>query len=98
MIPTIVLDMRCYFGVRRLLLLLILHVLTVAAQSLICGTTGDHDEVDTSWYMSNAFYGGLTSFKLCSSYCLQDSRCLAFRYSYWSDANSQYCEFFDVPM
>ncbi|KAF3032705.1 hypothetical protein E8E12_001321 [Didymella heteroderae] len=48
--------------------------------------------------MSNAFYGGLTSFTLCSSYCLKDSRCEAFRYSYWSDAGSQYCEFFDVDI
>jgi hypothetical protein len=48
--------------------------------------------------MSTAFYDGLTSFLLCSAYCQKDARCESFRYSYWSDADSQYCEFFDEDM
>lgn len=87
------------FGVRRCLLLILSFVLSAAAQrKLMCGTTGSHDPVKYGWYMGNFFYNGLTSFTLCSSFCLKDSRCKFFRYSYWSDADAQYCEFFDTDM
>lgn len=81
------------------LLLLLLRVLsTVAQSSLVCGTIGYHDEVNVSNYMGNFFYRGLTSFTLCAAYCKKDPRCEYFRYSYYSDADSQYCEFFNIDM
>jgi hypothetical protein len=62
----------------------------------ICGTKGAHDESKISFYMLNAFYKGPTTFALCALYCKKDSgKCKSFRYSYWSDAATQYCEFFD---
>lgn len=86
-------------GVRRFLLVILSFALSAAAQgNLICGSVGYHDEVNLSYYMGNFFYNGLTSFTLCAAYCQKDSRCEAFRYSYWSDADAQYCEFFNTDM
>ncbi len=73
-------------------------VVVAASAQLICGTLGYHDVTNLYFYMSNGFYNGLSTFALCASYCQKDSLCKAFRYSYWSDAGSQYCEFFDTPL
>lgn len=67
------------------------------AQSLLCGTLGYHNE-NVSYYMGNFFYNALSSFTLCAAFCVQDDRCQGFRYSYWDDADTQYCEFFDEDM
>jgi N-acetylneuraminic acid mutarotase len=66
------------------------------AQSLICGTLGYHDNNNISYYGGNFFYGTQSSFTICAAYCKQDQSCKGFRYSYWSDSGSQYCEFFNV--
>ncbi|KAF2025197.1 hypothetical protein EK21DRAFT_24078, partial [Setomelanomma holmii] len=62
----------------------------------ICGKVGIHNDIKISYYMGNFFYKGPTTFALCAAYCKQDAaKCKSFRYSYWSDGPSQYCEFFD---
>ena len=68
------------------------------ASAQICGTLGYHNATNLSYYMGNFFYNGLSTFTLCAAYCQQDTQCEAFRYSYWSDANAQYCEFFNTRM
>ena len=79
----------------RYLLILLASVSSAVAQGSNCGTLGNHNELSYPNYMGNYFYHGLTSFALCTIYCQRDARCEAFRYSYWSDADSQYCEFFN---
>jgi len=78
----------------------IYYLLAFATSALaannICGTVGIHDPDKISYYMGNFFYKGPTTFALCASYCKKDvPRCKSFRYSYYSDAAAQYCEFFD---
>ncbi|KAF1837810.1 hypothetical protein BDW02DRAFT_595292 [Decorospora gaudefroyi] len=65
----------------------------------VCGLIGLHNETTLSFYMGNFFFKGPTTFALCASYCKKDApRCKSFRYSYWGDANAQYCEFFDSAL
>jgi hypothetical protein len=48
--------------------------------------------------MGSFFYNSASSiFAVCASWCKADTTgtCKSFRYSYWDDAASQYCEFFD---
>jgi hypothetical protein len=74
------------------------YVLAFASSAIaddICGAVGYHDPDKISYYMGNFFYKGPTTFALCASYCMKDDPCKAFRYSYFSDAAAQYCEFFD---
>jgi hypothetical protein len=75
----------------------VLFALTISAIAAnICGTKGAHDGSKISFYMLNAFYKGPSSFAICASYCKKDrGKCKSFRYSYWTDAAAQYCEFFD---
>ncbi|KAI8931902.1 hypothetical protein NX059_010806 [Plenodomus lindquistii] len=62
----------------------------------ICGFVGTHDTNALTQYMGNFFYNGPSSFALCAAWCKNDAaNCQAFRYSYYSDSNSQYCEFFN---
>ncbi|KAF2995668.1 hypothetical protein E8E13_002164 [Curvularia kusanoi] len=68
-----------------------------AAQGPICGTLGYHDD-SISYYGGNFWYGTGSTFTVCAAFCKNDPTCDAFRYSYWSDSGSQYCEFFDVPI
>jgi hypothetical protein len=68
------------------------------AASNICGTIGIHDENKISSYMGNFFYKGpsVATVTLCASWCKKDGpKCKAFRWSYYGDSASQYCEFFD---
>lgn len=45
--------------------------------------------------MGNFFFKAPSVFALCADFCKRDyPRCKSFRYSYYSDADSQYCEFF----
>ncbi|KAF2439114.1 hypothetical protein P171DRAFT_490550 [Karstenula rhodostoma CBS 690.94] len=45
--------------------------------------------------MGNFFYKAPSTFALCADFCKNDfPQCKSFRYSYYSDADSQYCEFF----
>lgn len=90
--------MRSFLGTSRFLQVILSLLSLTAAQSLICGTLGYHDESAITYYMGNFFYSGLTAFALCAEYCQEDTRCEAFRYSYWSDADTQYCEFFDTDL
>jgi hypothetical protein len=63
---------------------------------IICGEIGIHNDSRISYYMGNFFYKGPATFALCALYCKKDTgRCKSFRYSYYSDAAAQYCEFFD---
>jgi hypothetical protein len=72
-----------------------LSLATSAIAATICGTKGT-DSTNISFYMSSAVYKGPTAFALCASYCKNDpGRCKSFRYSYWSDAAAQYCEFYE---
>lgn len=66
----------------------------LAAQ--ICGSIGTHNYSTIAFYMGNFFFKAPATFALCSDFCKNDSpRCKSFRYSYYADADSQYCEFFD---
>jgi hypothetical protein len=57
-----------------------------------------HETLMTN-YMGNFFYRGPDTFALCASYCKSDpTRCKAFRYSYWADADAQYCESYDFGL
>ncbi|KAJ4362515.1 hypothetical protein N0V83_010609 [Neocucurbitaria cava] len=77
-------------------LVLSIAALAPLASALICGTVGIHNDSAISYYMGNFFYKGPTSWALCAAYCKTDpNNCLAFRYSYYSDAAAQYCEFFN---
>jgi hypothetical protein len=71
---------------------------TSAIASNICGTVGIHDDNKISYYMGNFFYKGpsVATVTLCASWCKKDvPKCKAFRWSYYGDSASQYCEFFD---
>ena len=59
-----------------------------------CGVVGSFNQSITNFYMGNFFYNAASTFALCADVCQNDSNCLSFRYSYYSDANAQYCEFF----
>lgn len=73
-----------------------LSFLHYASAANICAAVGLHNETKISYYMGNFFFKGPTTFALCAAYCKSDpAKCKAFRYSFWSDANAQYCEFFD---
>lgn len=79
-------------------LFLLACVVGIEAANL-CGKIGLHDSNKLSFYMGNFFYKGPTTFALCASYCKQDAtKCKSFRYSYWADAASQYCEFFEYGL
>ncbi|KAH8725877.1 hypothetical protein GQ44DRAFT_577130, partial [Phaeosphaeriaceae sp. PMI808] len=68
---------------------------TYAFAALICGQRGDHDPNKLTYYMGNFFYRAQSTFTLCASSCKKElGKCKSFRYSYWLDANAQYCEFF----
>lgn len=61
----------------------------------MCGDVGTHNYTGTTFYMGNFFFKAPSTFALCADFCKQDNpRCKSFRYSYYSDADSQYCEFF----
>lgn len=78
----------------RLLLLTALHV-QQAISARICGSIGKHDYSGTTFYMGNFFFKAPSTFALCAGFCQNDyPRCKSFRYSYFSDADAQYCEFF----
>lgn len=83
--------------VGRFLLLLSSLLIPAAAQGPICGTLGYHDD-SISYYGGNFWYGTGSTFTVCAAFCKNDPTCEAFRYSYWTDSGSQYCEFFDVSM
>jgi len=87
-------EMATFATVSRFFFVSSILVFTTA-QSLICGTLGYHDD-SISYYGGNFFYGAQSSFTICAAYCKQDQSCKGFRYSYWSDSGSQYCEFFNV--
>ncbi|KAF1352878.1 hypothetical protein EJ07DRAFT_158902 [Lizonia empirigonia] len=76
----------------------LLSLSSFASAELICGTLGYHNETALSYYMGNFFYNGLSTFTLCAAWCKQDTKCEAFRYSYWMDSNAQYCEFFNTSI
>ncbi|KAH7083587.1 hypothetical protein FB567DRAFT_87909 [Paraphoma chrysanthemicola] len=79
--------------------LFLLACVVGAEAANICGKIGLHDSNKLSFYMGNFFYKGPTTFALCASYCKQDAaKCKSFRYSYWADAVSQYCEFFEYGL
>ncbi|KAH9877977.1 hypothetical protein J1614_003194 [Plenodomus biglobosus] len=76
-------------------LLLLLSITTVSTAA-ICGLVGIHNPDALDLYMGNFFYNGPSNFALCAAWCKNDpTRCRSFRYSYYGDSNSQYCEFFD---
>jgi hypothetical protein len=61
----------------------------------ICGDVGTYDYAGTTYYMGNFFFKAPSTFSLCADFCKKDyPRCKSFRYSYYSDADAQYCEFF----
>ncbi|KAL5409459.1 hypothetical protein PMIN06_011693 [Paraphaeosphaeria minitans] len=61
----------------------------------ICGDVGTHSAKGTTFYMGNFFFKAPSTFPLCADFCKKDyPRCKSFRYSYYSDAGAQYCEFF----
>lgn len=64
----------------------------------VCGLVGTNSD-KISYYMGNFFYKGPTTFALCAAYCKLDApKCKSFRYSFWSDSNAQYCEYFDSAL
>jgi hypothetical protein len=70
-----------------------------ASAVTVCGLVGIHNETLMTNYMGNFFYRGPDIFGLCASYCKSDpTRCKAFWYSYWADADAQYCEFYDFGL
>jgi hypothetical protein len=71
---------------------------TTALAANVCGVQGIHN-ANIDYYMGNFFYKGPGTWALCASYCKLDAaRCKSFRYSYFSDAAAQYCEFFDSAL
>lgn len=61
----------------------------------ICGDIGTHNYTGTTYYMGNFFFKAPSTFALCADFCKNDyPRCKSFRYSYYSDADAQYCEYF----
>ena len=62
----------------------------------ICGKRGSYDTSGSiSFYMGNFFYKSPSAFSLCADFCKSDSsKCKSFRYSFYRDEESQYCEFF----
>ncbi|RMZ71075.1 hypothetical protein GMOD_00005575 [Pyrenophora seminiperda CCB06] len=83
----------------HLLLALSTHfALPISAESL-CGQRGISNDTLLPVYMGNFFYRGPTTFALCASYCKSAApTCRSFRYSYWADADAQYCEFFKYKL
>ncbi|KAF2261296.1 hypothetical protein CC78DRAFT_608422 [Lojkania enalia] len=82
-----------------LLLATTLIALSNIAKAAVCGDRGSHDFSKQSFYMGNFFFGAPSTFSLCADFCKKDApRCKSFRYSYYSDANSQYCEYFENYM
>ncbi|KAF1921590.1 hypothetical protein BDU57DRAFT_563622 [Ampelomyces quisqualis] len=74
-------------------------LLTIVSAANICAVKGMHDTEKLSFYMLNFFSKGPSTFALCASWCKNDSaKCKSFRYSYWSDAAAQYCEFFEYGL
>jgi hypothetical protein len=64
----------------------------------ICGSVGIHNDTKIDYYMGDFFYKGpaIAIVALCASWCKKDTpKCKAFRWSYYADSASQYCEFFD---
>jgi hypothetical protein len=64
----------------------------------ICGSVGIHNDTKIDYYMGDFFYKGpnISIVTLCASWCKKDApKCKAFRWSYYADSASQYCEFFD---
>ncbi|KAF2646032.1 hypothetical protein P280DRAFT_512238 [Massarina eburnea CBS 473.64] len=61
----------------------------------LCGNVGTHNYTTTTFYMGNFFYKAPSTFALCADFCKSDyPRCKSLRYSYYEDADAQYCEFF----
>ena len=61
----------------------------------ICGDIGTHNYTGITYYMGNFFFKAPSTFALCADFCKNDyPRCKSFRYSYYSDADAQYCEYF----
>ncbi|EDU48869.1 predicted protein [Pyrenophora tritici-repentis Pt-1C-BFP] len=80
-----------------LTLLALLPRHTTAAPT--CGLVSTINDTLLPVYMGNFFYRGPTTFALCALYCKNAApRCQSFRYSYWSDADAQYCEFYEYGL
>lgn len=60
----------------------------------VCGGIGTNNATGVTFYMGNFFFKAPSTFALCANFCQNDDRCKSFRYSYYSDADAQYCEFF----
>ncbi|KAF2851380.1 hypothetical protein T440DRAFT_62170 [Plenodomus tracheiphilus IPT5] len=72
------------------------YLIASVSAATICGFVGIHDANVLNQYMGNFFYNGPSNFALCAAWCKNDpNNCRSFRYSYYGDANAQYCEFFD---
>ena len=67
-----------------------------AEAAVICGNLGSIDSSVTTFYMGNFFFKAPSTFAFCGDFCKVDSRCRSFRYSYFADADAQYCEFFSL--
>jgi len=77
------------------LLVTVILLISNASAAMICGLRGTHNFNKLTLIYGNFFYNGPATFSLCASYCRRDpTKCKSFRYSYWDDANAQYCEFF----
>jgi hypothetical protein len=63
---------------------------------VICGGLGSYNISVTTFYMGNFFFKAPSTFALCGDFCKNDDRCRSFRYSWYADPDSQYCEFFDL--
>ncbi|KAF2732910.1 hypothetical protein EJ04DRAFT_577988 [Polyplosphaeria fusca] len=79
------------------LVLCFLALLPFLSQAQTCCKKGFHNFDKKQPYMGNFFYNSPSIFGLCASFCRADanSRCKSFRFSFWDDAGTQYCEFFD---
>ncbi|CBX96695.1 hypothetical protein IAQ61_005443 [Plenodomus lingam] len=83
---------------KSLLPLILLLPATISAAT-VCGLVGTSNPDTLNQYMGNFFYNGPSNFALCAAWCKNDAtRCRSFRWSYYGDANSQYCEFFEVAL
>jgi hypothetical protein len=67
-----------------------------AGAEAICGKQGAFNLNATTFYMGNFFFKAGSTFGLCGDFCKTDPKCKSFRYSYYSDASAQYCEFFNL--
>ncbi|KAF1948681.1 hypothetical protein CC80DRAFT_556110 [Byssothecium circinans] len=77
------------------ILLLFLCITQVLSAGQLCGNVGTHDAAKTTFYMGNFFFKAPSTFALCADFCKNDyPACKSFRYSYYVDADAQYCEFF----